>query len=305
MNFGKKPADSLIKQVPTYHLAPNFTTRPFPDGPFELGTVVEDIKLWWPLNQGADRVPIPKGERYADPREGVSASLTKNTSGELGILARVLDRSIGGDAALKGQRHDKDVYSIQKLETVHFFPRRNYISKCLQLPDVKDSLEGSNYQEPVYLITGLKFAWGATVTMVRGRQYEGSAAIGVTAPPSIVDVDVKAWAAVAGETAMSISHTKPADFVLGIQVLKLYHKKKFLGDERVLMSKLKTRGAVLVDNDEPETTKDSDIEDNFVVAEADVVDLQGLVPQVELGVNGEEVTWIVPFETVHRIPSRS
>ena len=64
MNFGKNPQESLIKQKPTYYLAPNFTTRPFPKGPFQLGTVVEDIKLWWPLNQGADRVTIPKGDMY-------------------------------------------------------------------------------------------------------------------------------------------------------------------------------------------------------------------------------------------------
>src|SRR5689334_9813136 len=110
MNLGSKAKDG-IKQQATYFIAPNFTTRPFHNGPLELGTIVEDIKQYYPMNQGAtNRVPIPDGQRYSDVKEDTKASLRTSRTGEASILAKVLDRSIGGEASLKGQKRDEDVY---------------------------------------------------------------------------------------------------------------------------------------------------------------------------------------------------
>jgi hypothetical protein len=293
MNFGTKLSDSLIKQEATYHLPPNFTMRPFPKGPLELGTVVVDLIRFAPLNQGSDRVSIPEEERYSVPKEGITASITKSASGEAGILAKVLDRSIGGEVSLKSKRNNHDVYTIEKLETVYFYPRRSYISKCLKLPDVQDYLEGSNYEEPVYLITGLKIAWGATIAMTREREVEGSASANIKAPSGTVDVDVEATARTFGQSAMSTAHTKPADFVLGIQVLKLYHKRKHIfSKERVLKKELATRGAVLVGNNEPEAVQGDESEEYFIASQLDDDVMQGMRQE-----NVEGVAWILPSES--------
>ena len=271
MNFGKSAGDSLINQKPTYHLAPNFTTQPFPKGPLELGTVVEDIELFRPLNQGSNRIEIAKGERYTDTKEGISASVSKSASGEAGFLAKVLDRSIGGEASLKGQRNKEDVYTIAKLVTHNIFPSRKYINDTLKLPVVLEYLVDTKYQDPVYLITGVKLAMGATIAIKRDSELEGEAAAGVKAQAGPIDVDVEAKAKAAGKSAVSTTHTKPANFVIGIQVLKLYHtKKNFYSNERLLQKpELETRKAVLVDDD------DAPAQDNFVVAALDEKDVQG------------------------------
>jgi hypothetical protein len=298
MNFGKNPSKGIANQTPTYHLAPNFTTRPFPNGPYELGTVLEDLKIFWPINKGSDRVPISKDERYSNQIEGVKASLKKNKSGELGILAKVFDRSIGGDASLKGQKHDEDVYTIQKLETVNFFPGKAYISKCLKLADVNDTLEGSNYEEPVYLITGLKIAWGATVTMTRGQNFDASGRIGAQAPAGTVDLALEAKAKAASDSTLTTSHTKPADFILGIQVIKIWHKKKLLSSKRSMQDKLETKGATLVDDDGPKETEENDAEDDFVIGEVEQSDLQDGFGKAEPEVDGNDGdVWYIPSVT--------
>ena len=277
MNLGPKAKDG-IKQQPTYHIAPNFTTRPFPDGPLELGTLVEDIVQYYPINQGAtDRVPIPDGQRYSDAKEDINASLKSSRSGEASILAKVLDRSIGGEVSLKGQKTDEDVYTIEKLETVYFYPQRSYINKCLQLSDVKDYLEMGGNEVPVYLITGLKIAWGATIFTNHGQGYKGSASVGVALPTGAVDV---AKVGVAGDSTMASSFSKPADFVLGIQVQKIYHKKKFWSAERALATERVVKGAMLVDDDDPEEVEGAEAEDSFVLADLDNAELNGLVSWV-------------------------
>jgi len=288
MNFGKSASNSLVKQEPTYHLPPNFTTRPFPKGPFELGTIVENLTHFTPLNQGANRVEIPKGERYTDTKEGISASVSKSTSGEASLLAKVLDRSIGGEASLKGERNNKDVYTIAKLVTHNFFPSKKYINDTLKLSVVSEYLQDTEYQEPVYLITGIKLAIGATVAIDRGAEAEGGAGVGAKAQAGPLDVDIEAKVKIAGKSDVSTSHSKPAHFVIGIQVRKLFHaKKSIFGKERVLQKpELETRGATLVDND------DMLAQDNFAVAAIDEGDTQGATTRVDV----EVVVWCVPVD---------
>jgi hypothetical protein len=295
MNFGTKAGDTVIKQEPTYHQAPNFTTRPFPDGPYELGTVVQDMKHFWPLNEGGDRVPIPK--KYSDVKEGITASVSKSLSAEVGILARILDRSVGGDANLKSKKSDNDVYHIQKLETVYFFPTRKYLSNCVELSNVKDHLEGSNYTQPVYLITGLKIAWETTIEMTRGREFDANAKIDATVPGGPVDVNIAANVAVDNKLAMSTKHTKPADFVLGIQVMKLYHRKFPFSMEPTLKSKLESQGAILVDDNDEE---DSEDENKVFIADLDDGDMQNMEREVETGNDGKDIVWIISSDTVEQ-----
>lgn len=288
---------SLKQQRPTFLLAPNFATRPFPKGPFDLGTLVEDIKDFYPLNQGADnRVPIPTGERFSDVKEDFRASVNLSRTGEAGLLARVLDQSIAGNVRLKGQKSDEDVYWMQRLETVYFYPQHGYIKKCLQLPDVREYLEMSSFKAPVYLITGLKIAWGATISTERGRSYHTTAEGSITVPGA-AGVGITSKAGLAAASDVSSSFSKPADFVLGIQVQKIYHKRKFLSGERVLTTERVRKNAVLVDNDELEMEEDADAD--FVIANLDETNAEGLVSwtQSPLGQDSQREDWLVPSDT--------
>ena len=280
MNFGPKAGSAFRNQQPTYHLAPNFTTRPFPEGPLELGTIVEDLQFY-PINQGAARVPIPEGQRYADVKEDITVSLERSLRGEVNILARVLDSSIGGDASLKGQRNEENVYRIQKLQTEYFHPQPSYVKQCLQLEDIKDYIRMTNYKAPVYLIRGLKIAWGATISTERGREFVGRAGVGIRVPGGLVDAQVGRDTAVSSASGMVSSFGKPANFVLGIQVLKLYHKRAFFIGEPSLATKRVVRNAVLMDNEPVLEDEDDEVDEAFTIADLDDSDVEGLVPCAE------------------------
>ncbi|KAK7416634.1 hypothetical protein QQX98_005105 [Neonectria punicea] len=191
MNFGNKSgASPLVKQQATYHLAPNFTTRPFPNGPFDLGTVVKDLQHFTPLNQGSNRISVAEDEQYSHNMKDISASVRHAKGPELSLLAGLLDRSIGGSASLKGQRDDEDVYEIANLQTIHFSPRPAYLQDVMKLSDVADYLDDQNYRSPVYLITALKIAWGARISMKREYMNAGDASVGATIVSGVVDAGV-------------------------------------------------------------------------------------------------------------------
>jgi hypothetical protein len=289
MNFGSKAGAALKNtQKPTYHLAPNFTTRPFPDGPLDLGTVVEDLQSFHPINQGASRIAIPDGQRYVDVKEDVTASAKSSFSGEASFLARVLDGSIGGDASLRGQRSEENVYTVARLETAYFYPSPCYIEQCLRLAEVKDYLDMANHKAPVYLITGLKIAWGATVSTERGREFTGMAGADAQVPAGLVEVEIGAHAAVSTASGTVSSFGKPADFVLGIQVLKLYHKRAFLVGQPFLATRRVVRNAVLVD-DEPLPEEEDN--ERFAIADIGGSSVDGFVP---MHTGGEDEIWLVP-----------
>ena len=292
MNFGPKANDAFKNQQPTYLVAPNFTTRPFPNGPLDLGTLVEDLKQYYPINQGStNRVAIPESQRYVDIKEEVNASLKTSLGGEARILATLLDRSIGGDASLKGLKRDEDVFYIQKLETAYFHPQRSFVIQCLQLPDVKDYNDMANDKIPLYLITGLKIAWGATIYMDRGRDFEGKVKGTIQEPSG--PVGVGGQATVSGESVLVSSFGKPTDFVLGIQVLKIYPKKRALFGERALKVQRVLKNAVLVDDDDP---KIADVEDevDFAIAGLDDGEIEGLIPWIGKDSKGKNEFWLLP-----------
>lgn len=294
MNFGPKAGAAFKNQQPTYHLAPNFTTRPFPEGPLDLGTIVEDLQFY-PINQGAARVPIPEGQRYADVKEDITASLKRFLSGEGNILANILDGSIGGEASLRGQREEETLIRIQKLQTLYFHPQPSYVKQCLQLADVKDYIEMANYKEPVYLITGLKIAWGATISTERGREFVGRAGADIRVPGGLVDAQVGGDTAVSSASGMVSSFGKPANFVLGIQVLKIYHKRAFFIGEPSLATKRVVRNAVMLDNEPVLEDEDDEDDETFTIADLGDSDVEGLVPCAEGG--GAEI-WRLPRDLV-------
>lgn len=247
MNFGSNPdAAQNMKntQQPAYHLAPNFSTRPFPDGPLELGTVVKDLQSFDPINLGASRIAIPDGQRYVYAKKDVTASTKWSSSGLPNFLTR-------------GQRSGEAVYTVARLETTYFDPSVSYIKQCLQLAEVKNYLDRANHKAPVYLITGLKIAWGATASTASRSVVSRGVVF-----RDVVFRDVESrrgWSSVG----------KPSDFVLGVQVLKLYYKRAFFVGQPVLaMKRVVVKNAVLADDDEGFTP----------VAEIGESDVDGVVP---------------------------
>jgi hypothetical protein len=90
---------------------------------------------------------------------------------------------------------------------------------------------------------------------------------------------------------MTTTNTKPADFVVGIQVLKLQYERKPFSKEQTLRKKLVVKGAVLVDDDESVDESSDDVDKNFIVVPLNDEDMEGMRRE---DVDG--ATWILPSE---------
>ncbi|KAF5538049.1 major facilitator superfamily MFS-1 [Fusarium phyllophilum] len=290
MDFGQNSIPELDNQIPTYHVAPNFSILPSPKGKLHLGTLVNNLKDCAPINLGINnRVPIAD-ERCTFIQKGGVNMVQQHSSGSHGsTLAKVLHaiRSKASD------QRNEDCYSVwimERLETTYFDPEPTYYKKCLELADVDAFQKLTDHKNPVYLITGLKTARGATMATKRRRILEGAAEAFIQGPEGLVDLHVGGQASAYSDADLVSSFSEPADFVIGIQVKKLYHKKAFFGGPPTLKVKSADEGAVLAD-DGPAIKHDNADEVNYELRDLDKEDMKDFTIVKD---EDEDEAWVLP-----------
>jgi hypothetical protein len=246
-----------------------------------------------PLNQSAeDRLPIPEGRIYSDHKGGFEATRARLKSGVLGIWAQFLGfDGIGVEASISAKQSESDTYKFAGVDTEYFFPSPTYISRSMELSDVQDYLKGSNYKKPVYLITGLRVARGASVHLKEGTEISAKTEAGLN---NLGATNIKAGPRIEGsrDNSTVISFTESSDIVVGVQCVKLYYKTGWLSGEKKLHDQLYTSGATFVDDS---GSGQQERTDNYVLVQPENYDLPGHVSRVQI--DDEEVkeeTWIVP-----------
>ncbi|KAK7417848.1 hypothetical protein QQX98_004323 [Neonectria punicea] len=231
-----------LNLVPTYYSSPNFSIAP-PDanGPLHLGSVIADLKDPVPLNPSII-VPIPADEIFKSHLTGFSTTLAKSRRLKLGILARLL--GLNGPAAepsvSQGRSQDEEL-SVRLLETQYFNPSPKYMDNSINLPSVKAFRKASRDRLPVFLVTGIKIARGASASIVRGKSVDSSVQASIVGGASgLVEIEPS----VRGQwtTQREMSFRGSSDFILAYRVTKLMWKK---GEVK---GKAYTSGATMVDD---------------------------------------------------------
>ncbi|KAF5584155.1 major facilitator superfamily MFS-1 [Fusarium pseudoanthophilum] len=292
MDFGQNSIPELDNQIQTYHFAPNFSILPSPRGRLHLGTLVNNLKDCAAINFGIhNRVPISDERRTFIPRGGINM-VQQNSSGRHGRTLGKVFHAIRNKISAQRSEYYYTVWTIESLETTDFEPEPTYYKKCLQLADVVAFQELNNYKDPVYLITGLKTARGATMATRRGRILDGDAEAIIQGPEGLVDVRVGVEAGAYSDADLFSSFSEPADFVIGIQVKKLYYKRPFFGGTPTLKVKSENEGAVLAD-DGPTIKHDNTDEVEYEIRDLDEEDMKGFTIVKD---EDEDEAWVLPSE---------
>ncbi|KAL6697359.1 hypothetical protein J3F84DRAFT_407037 [Trichoderma pleuroticola] len=213
---------SIIRTIQTYHSAPNFSIPP-PDatGPLQLGSLLYEISDPAPLNT-KDRRPVPEDEIFRSHVDRFGAAMSRQTSGELGVFAKLLGLDgVGGKLSINGARSKNEILLADRLDTMYFNPSREY---------------------PPFMVTGIKIARGASVSAMGGRALGGGVEAGM---PDLATGLVQIGATAGGEMSREnrMGFQSSSDFVLGYRVSLINMKKD------MVRPKVYTRGATMVSDD--------------------------------------------------------
>ncbi|QPC79153.1 hypothetical protein HYE68_009905 [Fusarium pseudograminearum] len=208
--------------VKEYFLAPNYTTAA--EGPIKLGSILRNITEFEPLNQAVETIPAM--QLYPiDVKEQFEISLHELHSVNLNLKARALGLlGLGTGSSIERIRGSDDVISCHRLETLSFNPTDSYIEASMEDSNVKRFMRSSWFDAPVYMVTGLKIARGAS------RTSSTSSLLAVEHDTSLLPPG--APVAVGGMARCSISDDqgerwdRSTDFILAFKVKKIWLDRK-------------------------------------------------------------------------------
>jgi hypothetical protein len=220
---------AMSNPAKTYFLAPNFDITPPPTGLLFLGSIITDPRNPTRSLTKEDRVPIPSPDTSI--HQGLKlnwfVSRAQVREGKIGIwttfLAAIL--GIGVDVEISRSLETAEIYRCKRLETQYFQPEDAYIYEALQVPRVKSYLEKSWFCKPVYMITGLKFARGATAESGEKRSNGGKVNVGVDGTP--VGILLGGGPKLEGKVGNNkrIGWEGSSDFVFAYQLIRIKSRK--------------------------------------------------------------------------------
>ncbi|XXG96337.1 hypothetical protein Hte_002619 [Hypoxylon texense] len=198
-----------------------------PGGPIKIGNVLTSLKK--PEQPLYTAVPPADADVFSSEKRQVEFSKEKLRSGQFSILTKFLSfLGVGVDVGMNWDKSNGEVYSFDRIETVQFFPKEEYLQKCIEAEPVRRYLDKSRYRKPVYVITGLK-----TVTGARAKSYK-SRAIGGNLG---VEVDGTVWSGGGVPVAIGpgvegsagrkdgVSWEGSSEFVFAFRVRKVFAEK--------------------------------------------------------------------------------
>lgn len=264
----------------------------------------DGIKPAWFLPRGRDHPPTsalrlgdviaspfhPEEAINGDPPPPVPAELLRTIDQENWSWAKEFDKSqsggvfasfldvvgVGPEVELRQAKAKSDIYNAERLVTQYFNPNRKYIEEVLNDPDVKDELTGPNRRSKLYLISGLKIAYGATraIEMMNKRGIHFQVAINPAAIAGApgVPTSIGPKTDVSSSTKEKLSGGK-LDFVFGIQVRELRYKKGRVEHEKY------DKGALYGQQPAKESDDDDTEDDAIDLADVEVGELSTTEPE--------------------------
>ncbi|EXJ77651.1 hypothetical protein A1O3_09880 [Capronia epimyces CBS 606.96] len=177
----------MANKVKTYFLVPGWD---FPADSIPLGAVIDDAYQPQPTLFTPERSTIDT-KIFPTDKFDFSATISEGRKGEFGLLAKFLSVfGLGAEASLKYDRKHVETYSFQHMHTEWFEPSRKFLDAAVAQSEVAAFLEQMDYEQPVYMVTGVKTVKGAGVTTSKTRGRGWKAFFGVDGTPAGVPVAI-------------------------------------------------------------------------------------------------------------------
>lgn len=242
---------------------------------------------------------IPEGPPYLAPALPVPPNATSEfnypwtrevnhqRSGMIGLFASFMANfGIGGDASVQFEHQQKSRVEVARLQTMKFDPEDEYLERTLNLPANLRFLKESGFRKPVYVVTGVKVAYGGRTSRSNAKSLGGEGSIGLN--PTIPGLELGPKAGLSQKTEESEDVGEAVDFVYAFRLNKVHYSRR---KDRFVQEKF-TKGAVF--------SQEAGLDDNIPVrleeTKIDVdergVELLGLEEecsgQDEFGMNGQD-----------------
>ncbi|KAK7403526.1 hypothetical protein QQX98_010704 [Neonectria punicea] len=215
---------------PSFHLCPDLSIVPPPNGHLHLGSVLRNLVIEGvlaPLDAGAT-VPIPASQLWprGAPMEkmGFTRSIKELRSLEGSIWAKIFGwDGLGAIFPCLARREDDEVLTVDRLLVQYFTPDMEFVTRALEVDGVAFYIKNTKFKKPVFIITGLMWAEGASLSKVQCHEKSFSGQAAATEPKSGTTTGTSGTYRSQKNLITSFDGSTP--FILGIRVKKIWWEK--------------------------------------------------------------------------------
>ncbi|KAM0546043.1 hypothetical protein ACHAPJ_011057 [Fusarium lateritium] len=276
---------------PSFHLCPDFSIAPPPEGHLELGSVLRGLDLNSILSplDFSDTVSVPESKLLPvdkpSEKRGFSRSLKELRGFQGSIWAKVFGGAgLGAGFSALRQRENDETLTVEKLYVRYFIPTAEYMKNALEIEGVSFYTNNTRRKKPVYMITGLMWTEGAKLSKVQSKKTKISGEAAATDPNS--GTSGGGSGSYNDETNLLSSFDGSTPFIIGIRVRKIWWNKD--GERQ---SDGYTVGSTLSGSEGKKELVTDVLK--FVDDEVNGADEQTILDESQLGEEGP-VVWILP-----------
>ncbi|KAI1161996.1 hypothetical protein F5B18DRAFT_415186 [Nemania serpens] len=243
------------------------------DGPIRLGSIVTGPKLVFePVNNYTVNPSSCFEKVYVSNSGPASLALGKANKKNIGLFAElpaIVTASISADYGADAEER----WSFENLRTIWFTPSVDYVRQSLADTDVQLYIQTNQSwlgHTNLYMVTGVKVAFGASVLSEFAASYGFSGTVGLDlsalGSPVTVGPDIGLWNGLS--FAATSSPVEPVVFAFRLRRLKIkadgdieqsdYNKKALLGQEHA-----NVKGTIEIDTNGVEDYDATGVDFNF------------------------------------------
>ena len=206
-----------------------------PDKDIVLGGIIIDpFEPQRPLNPGENRIPVPEDALRHHSYTAWQGDETREKSNSIGIYGSFLIfLGAGGDLDVTVKSGKSYERNFDELITDFFEPSVEYLVESLKTGPVKDFVFRTTFKKDLYMLTGVKIAYGARMKSGVSRSHDVSAKLGISGTvfgaPGVGEGGPKF--STASDSKDNISFGKSSPFVFAYRLRKIHYsrrKKEFL-----------------------------------------------------------------------------
>lgn len=207
-----------------YFLAPTRDTPP--DGRIALGNIIANISDPEDSINDSDPLAFPPDSLHTNCLTNWKSERIKSQAKKGGVWSGFLQAvGVGGELSLTRTSSQTDAYEFKKLTTTYFMPTKQYIEKSISDPAVKNWML-YNRGAPLYMITGVKVARGATFMSNLAKERGFRFQLGIDASPLGVPLTAGPNFDISNSSLESESSETESDFVFAFRVREILYKQK-------------------------------------------------------------------------------
>lgn len=215
---------NMASYTPTYIPTPNWDI-PADSNLVVLGRLIKDPKDPQSKIPESGVSPIESSAIYQGEKIDWETTLEKVHSGTIGLWAKCM-QFVGGGLSFSQLKSTVENHRFSVLETKYFLPEEDYLARALEDPGVQAYLQVHNWRKPVYLVTGIKTARGASVRTDNKTMRSTRMELKADATAVGANIDVGPEVSWDLGNKRDVSYGGSTDYIFAYQLTMMKPKKK-------------------------------------------------------------------------------